>query len=99
MNRKKLNIIKRVLDTDYWYLREDKNKFPDSIFVFNGNGKLIMEYYEGGNIFYDFNLINQKIQRIFGFNLLEINKLMKDLIEEHFGWEGGNIKNNTIVRS
>lgn len=89
MNRKKLNIIKKVLNVHKWELKEDRNRFPNIIFVFGGNGNCIMEFHENNRrLFYDHNLIHQKIQCIFGFNGMEINELMGNLMGNHFGWEG-----------
>lgn len=85
MNEKKLSIIKKFLDVDSWTLREDKTKYPYSIFIFNGDGKLIMDFDKIGETgFYHFS-IDKKIRMLFGFKYQEIGQLIGLLVEEHFG--------------
>lgn len=89
MNRKKLEIIKKVLGTHEWELREDRNipRFAHHLFIFSGYRNFIMGYDEmKKELFYPV-ATNLKIQRIFGFNNQEVTKLMKDLVGELFGWE------------
>lgn len=91
MNRKKLNIIKRVLGAHKWVLRESSRNFPH-IFVLDNNGNVIMGYSRKSKLlFYNDNdkLLYQKIQQLFGFYYhRKIKKLMEFLVEERFGWKG-----------
>lgn len=89
MNKKKLEIIKKVLGVDEWTLGEDREKFPSFVFVFDGNGNYAMIYDEkNGDLFYRLDLIHQKIKSLFGFNDGEVKQLVKVVMEQRFGWKG-----------
>lgn len=87
MNRKKLNIIKKFLGVSEWTLKEDRDKFPNSIFVFN-NGKIIMEYdEETEELVYSHVFLHLKINSLFGYRYEKNKRLVRFLIEKTFRWK------------
>lgn len=86
MNRKKLEIIKKVLSTHNWTLKGSATH-PNFIYVFDGNGKLIARRNneQFRNFIYHF-YVHKKIRHLFGFYSLEIKEIMKIIVNEEFGW-------------
>lgn len=89
MNRTKIEIIKKVLNVNGWTLRENRNRFPTCVYVFDGNKNPIIVHNkkyeeEGGEMVRHMRFIDQKIEKTFGFNEQTIDKLIKKLVEYRF---------------
>lgn len=79
MNETKLNIVKRVLGVHHWTLKEDKNKFPKGVFIFDEDGKLMAEYVEDGGILLIRKGLVRFIFRFFNLNFFDDGlKLIKN---------------------
>lgn len=86
--RCKLNIIKRFLGTNEWYLKEDKTKYPDSVFVFNGDGRIIMSLNTLRLFLWVRPSFIRRFQYLFGFLGLRITRrLIVNISKIHFNWD------------
>lgn len=104
MNKKeiKLDIIKRVLGTNKWYLRGDQKEFPGSIFVFDGDGNCIMELDGRTSVGLHTRLwcepykIWETGKNIFCYDEEKNKQLFKILMNDLFGWNKERLKPSGI---
>lgn len=87
MNKKKLEVVKKILDIDNWYIKEDKRNYPESIFVFDGDGRCIIQRDNKKSFLYHNEFIGFKLKYVININNQEVEQLMKFLMEKYFGWE------------
>lgn len=88
MNEKKFEIVKKALGTNKWSLKEDSEKYPNRIFIFNGDGKIISRYWIRTKILdYSAKNLYLKIYSLFGYRYEQNNRLIKFLIGSIFGWK------------
>src|SRR5690606_2957002 len=64
-------------------VKEDRDKFPESIFLFSGN-YLIMEIRKLKQIWCSYSLLWSKIEPHFGGVYPDIQQFIKSMVEEHF---------------
>lgn len=95
MNETKINIIKKVLNIHEWELREDRERYPYSVFALDRKGKIILELnnrFTKTILFSHPRRLFKKIRNILGFydNVADNTKLHQVfslLIKKHYGWE------------
>ena len=66
----------------------DENKYPDSIFYFN-NDKIIFEYdIKNGYFYCSYFNFSVFFYKKFNINRLMLNKIVKDIVDNHFNLNG-----------
>ena len=64
-------------------VREDRDEFPESIFLFKGN-RVIMEIKGFKQVWCSYTLLWSKIESYFGGRYSDTQRFIKSMVEEHF---------------